>query len=136
MPRIQTKCLGEVEYSPDAVFTFPIGIPGFENEHAFVFLERPGSHPLMFMQSLATPELCFILMPVLAADPHYKLRLAEEDLAAPSARPQQPRIGKDLLCAVVVAPAGRIAPIQPPTCWLPSWSISNRKSAFRSFRHR
>jgi flagellar assembly factor FliW len=103
--------LGEVEYSPEAVYTFPIGIPGFENEHAFVFLERPRSHPLMFMQSLATPELCLILMPILAADRHYKLHLTEEDLEAlqlPARK--QPRIGKDILCAVVVCAGGQDRP--------------------------
>ena len=107
MPRIRTKCLGEVECPPHAVFTFPFGIPGFEDERAFVLLERPGAQPLMFMQSVATPELCLILMPILAADPHYKLRLAAEDLAAlglPARK--QPRMGKDILCAVVVCAGG------------------------------
>jgi len=103
MPRIQTKCFGEVDYSPDAVFRFPYGMPGFEAEHAFLFLEQPGTHPLIFMQSVCSPDVCFILLPVLAADPDYKLRLAEEDLAAlhlPTGG--QPRIGKDVLCGVLV----------------------------------
>jgi flagellar assembly factor FliW len=111
MPRIQTKCFGQVEYSPDAVFEFPDGMPGFEAEHAFVFLERPGAHPLMFMQSVSSAKVCFILLPVLAADPNYKLRLAEEDLAAlrlPAGR--HPRIGKDVLCAVLVCAAGEARP--------------------------
>jgi flagellar assembly factor FliW len=111
MPRIQTKCFGEVEYSPHAVFEFPTGMPGFENEHDFVFLERPATHPLMFMQSVSSPEVCFILLPVLAADPNYRLRLAEEDLAAlrlPAGR--QPRIGKDVLCAVLVCAGGEERP--------------------------
>jgi flagellar assembly factor FliW len=103
MPRIQTKCFGELEYSPDSVFDFPNGIPGFEAEHAFVFLERPDAQPLLFMQSLIRPEVCLILLPVLAADRSYKLRLSEEDLAALQLPPaRQPRIGKDVLCAVPV----------------------------------
>jgi flagellar assembly factor FliW len=111
MSRIQTKCFGEVEYSPDAVFEFPHGMPGFEREHAFVFLNQPATHPLMFMQSLAQPELCFILLPVLAADPQYKLRVSEEDLEAlrlPAGK--QPRIGKDILCAVMVCTGGEGRP--------------------------
>jgi flagellar assembly factor FliW len=106
MPRIQTKCFDELEYSPDAVFEFPAGIPGFENEHSFVFLEQPATHPLMFMQSLSRPDVCFILLPVLAADRHYELRLSEEDVAAlrlPAG--SQPQIGKDILCAVTVCAA-------------------------------
>lgn len=113
MARMQTKCCGEVEYSPDAIFEFPNGMPGFEGEHAFVFLKQPGTYPLMLMQSLSRTDLCFILLPVLAADPHYKLRVSEEDLASlrlPAGR--QPRIGKDILCAamVCVASAGRPNP--------------------------
>ena len=103
MARIQTKCFGEVEYSPDAIFEFPNGMPGFEAERTFVFLNQPATYPLMFMQSLSRPDLCFILLPILAADPHYKLRVSEEDLTAlclPTGK--QPRIGKEILCAAMV----------------------------------
>jgi flagellar assembly factor FliW len=111
MPRVQTKCFGEVDYSPDAVFEFPYGMPGFEAEHEFVFLERPATHPLMFMQSVSSPDVCFILLPVLAADPKYKLRLAEEDLAALRlSAGRQPRIGRDVLCAVLVCAGGEERP--------------------------
>jgi flagellar assembly factor FliW len=103
MPSIQTKVFGEMDYSPDAVYQFPHGVPGFEAERAFVFLEQPATHPLMFMQSLSNKEVCFILLPVLAADPKYKLSLAEEDLAALRLSPDsQPRIGEEILCAVLV----------------------------------
>jgi flagellar assembly factor FliW len=111
MPRIHTKCFGQVEYSSGAVFEFPDGMPGFEAERAFVFLERPAAHPLMFMQSVSSAKVCFILLPVLAVDPRYKLRLADEDLTAlglPAGK--QPRIGKDVLCAVLVCAAGEERP--------------------------
>lgn len=107
MPRVSTKCFGKVDYAAEAVFEFPYGIPGFEEETAFLFLERPGAHPLLFMQSIARPELCFILLPILSADPHYKLHLSDEDLAAlrlPAGR--QPLIGRDVLCAALVCAAG------------------------------
>ena len=126
MPRIHTKCFGKVDYPPAAVFDFPNGLPGFEDEHGFVFLERPGTHPLLFMQSIATPELCFILMPVLAADPPYKLRLTEEDLAAlwlPEGR--QPRMGQDILCAALVCAGGEDRP--DPTVNLLSPVVVNLK---------
>ena len=111
MPRIHTRCFGQVEYSSGAVFEFPDGMPGFETQHAFVFLERPAAHPFIFMQSVSSAKLCFILLPVLAADPKYKLRLADEDLIAlglPAGK--QPRIGKDVLCAVLVCAAGEERP--------------------------
>jgi flagellar assembly factor FliW len=103
MARIQTKCFGEVDYSPESVFEFPQGMPGFEAEHAFLFMNQPATYPLMFMQSLSRVDLCFILLPVLAADPQYKLCVSDEDLATlclPAGK--QPRIGKDILCAAMV----------------------------------
>ena len=103
MPRVQTKCFGEMDYDPSAVFDFPNGLPGFENEHSFLFLEQPATHPLMFLQSLSSSDVCFILLPILAADPHYRLRLGEDDLAAlrlPAGR--EPRIGREILCAALV----------------------------------
>jgi flagellar assembly factor FliW len=111
MPRIHTKCFGQVEYSSEAVFLFPNGMPGFESEHAFVFLERPAAHPFMFMQSVRSAKASFILLPVLAADPAYRLRLADEDLTALGfSAGRQPRIGKDVLCAVLVCAAGEERP--------------------------
>ena len=44
---------------------------------AITFVE---SDPLVYLQSLDDPALCFITMPILAADPCYKLRVNGEDL--------------------------------------------------------
>jgi len=111
MPRVQTKCFGEVEYTPSAVFDFPYGVPGFESEHAFLFVEQPATHPLMFMQSVSHRDICFILLPILAADPHYKLRLsAEERAALRLPRGRQLRLGRDILCAALVCAADERRP--------------------------
>ena len=126
MPRLQTKCFGEMEYDPSAVFEFPHGVPGFESEHAFLFLERPGTHPLMFMQSISTREVCFILLPILAVDPHYKLRLsADEKDALRLPRTRQPRLGKDILCAALVCAANESRP--QPTANLQAPILVNLK---------
>ena len=52
-----SKYFGELDYSTEAVFQFPEGIPGFEDQTAFVFLEQSQTHPLVFMQSLVHPGL-------------------------------------------------------------------------------
>ncbi|MGA1995010.1 MAG: flagellar assembly protein FliW [Bryobacteraceae bacterium] len=111
MTRIQTKCFGEMSYSQDAVFEFPNGLPGFEDERLFVFLSQPATHPLMFMQSLAQASVCFVLLPILAVDPNYQLSLPPEDLEAlrlPAGR--QPRIGTEVLCAAMVCTGGENRP--------------------------
>ena len=103
MPQIQTAYFGELDCNDRTVFHFPYGLPGFEHEHAFVFLQQPHTHPLLFLQSLDDSHLCFILLPILVVDPNYKVNLDAEDLAALHLAPgRQPRIGEDILCAAIV----------------------------------
>jgi flagellar assembly factor FliW len=112
MPEVQTKYFGAMACPPDSEFEFPAGLPGFEAERRFVFLERPDADPLLFLQSLSNPNLCLILLPVLVADREYRLALTAEDLAAlrlPVDR--QPEIGKDILCAVVVCAGDECRPV-------------------------
>jgi flagellar assembly factor FliW len=88
-----------MEYPDEAVITLPRGLYGFEEERSFVMIESPHARPLIFLQSLASPDLCFLTLPVLVVDPEYRLDLAPEDLeeiAWPAAEPLV--IGPDLLC--------------------------------------
>lgn len=103
MQRIPTKFFGERECAPADIYHFPVGVPGFEDERAFVFLKVPGSEPLTFLQSVNTRNLCFVLLPVQAIDADYQLVLTEEELSElglPAG--DSPRIGRDVLCAVTV----------------------------------
>ena len=98
-----SQYFGELDYSPDAVFQFPEGIPAFEDQTGFVFLDQPQTHPLVFMQSLGNPGLCFIAVPVLVADPTYRPDLSPEDLALLGLSPEPPpQIGSDILCLALV----------------------------------
>jgi flagellar assembly factor FliW len=106
MPQVRTTYFGELDYTEGTVFHFPYGLPGFEHEHAFLFLKQPHTDPLLFLQSLGDPKLCFILLPILAVDENYKVDVDAEDLAAlhlPLDR--QPRIGEEILCAAIVSTA-------------------------------
>ena len=107
MPQIRTAYFGELDYTNGTVFHFPYGLPGFEHENAFLFLKQPHTEPLLFLQSLGYPRLCFILLPILVVDPNYVVNLDPEDLAALNLNPaRQPRIGEDILCAAIVSPGG------------------------------
>ena len=107
MPIVRTAYFGELDYSDGTVFHFPGGLPGFERERAFLFLKRPHTEPLLFLQSLGTPHLCFILLPILVVDANYKVSLDADDLAALQlASGRQPRIGEDILCAAIVRTGG------------------------------
>jgi flagellar assembly factor FliW len=103
MPSLPTTYFGELEYGSDSVFEFPSGIPGFEHHSQFLLVEQAQSHPVVFVQSLLSPDLCFIALPVLVVDPRYRLELSEEDLASlefPNSG--QPRIGEDVACLALV----------------------------------
>jgi flagellar assembly factor FliW len=104
MPVMQTKNFGTITYQTDSELEFPCGLPGFDNRRRFVAVRLVDSDPLVYLQSLEDPDLCFITMPVLAVDPRYRLRVAGEDLeqiGLPASR--QPRIGEDVFCLTVLS---------------------------------
>jgi len=104
MNQIATKYFGQLGYSEDSVVEFPDGIPGFEDQRGFLVVQQPPTKPLVFLQSLTTPELCFIAVPVQAACPSYRLSISPEDLEAlglPTA--MQPSIGRDVLCLTIIS---------------------------------
>jgi flagellar assembly factor FliW len=101
---METKNFGKLSFEAESELDFPAGLPGFENRKKFVAVTFVESDPLVYLQSLDDPALCFITMPILAADPCYKLRVNGEDLeqlGLPQSR--QPRIGDDVLCLTVVS---------------------------------
>ena len=103
MPIVQTRFFGELEYQSEALFRFPAGLPGFEDHRNFIFLKKPGLEPMMFLQSLDTRSLCFILLPVRAIDQNFQLELTREEVRAiglPAER--TPVIGEDILCAALI----------------------------------
>jgi flagellar assembly factor FliW len=81
MLRCATGNFGVVEYDAASVIVFTRGLPGFESESLFVPLEPEISKPVRYLQSLVTPGLCFITLPVRLVDPAYELRISDEDLA-------------------------------------------------------
>lgn len=78
----ESRQFGTVEYSGDAVLEFPQGLAGFEQETRFVLIERAESAPLVFLQSMANPDLCFVTVPVKCLDEDYRVQLDEETAAA------------------------------------------------------
>lgn len=103
MPLCPTKYFGPAEYDEQDVVCFPVGLPGFEEERRFLPLNLPGHEPLIFLQSLATADLCFVTLPVLAAQPDYRLDVAEQDLETIGLDPKrQPKIGTEALCLTVL----------------------------------
>lgn len=101
---MQTKNFGTVHYEPDSELQFPGGLPGFDERTRFVAVRFVDSDPLVYLQSLEDPALCFITMPVLAVDPLYQLKVSADDLdriGLPVSR--QPKIGNEVFCLTVLS---------------------------------
>ena len=117
MPELQTTNFGTVAFTPESVFEFPRGLPGFEERRRFVPVQNPASAPILFLQSLEEPSLCFVTLPVLVVDPVYRLRILEPDLEILQWKAGcQPRIGEDVLCLAVLSfqPSGPTANLLAP----------------------
>lgn len=103
MSKFLTKYHGEVEYSEDAVVHFGCGPFGFESNSRFLLIVSPAMKPLVFLQSLSSPGLCFLTLPILVVDRNYRLTLLPEDrknAGLPAER--QPIIGEDVLCLAIL----------------------------------
>ena len=104
MQSFQTRNFGRISYEAQATIEFPCGLPGFEDRRRFLALDFDNSKPLVFLQSLEDPALCFVTAPVQAIEPAYVLRMTEEDirhLGFDGAH--QPRIGADVICLAVIS---------------------------------
>jgi flagellar assembly factor FliW len=81
MPKAFSRSFGVIEYQPGEQFAFPRGLPGFPHETAFLPVEVPEQLPLLYLQSLRTPGLCFVALPVKCVVADYRLSPNAEDLA-------------------------------------------------------
>jgi flagellar assembly factor FliW len=103
MSKCLTKYHGEIEYSDSDIVQFESGPFGFESNNRFVLLVPHAMAPLVFLQSLSTPGLCFLTLPILVVDRNYKLTLGMEDRkAAVLPLERQPVIGEDVLCLTIL----------------------------------
>jgi flagellar assembly factor FliW len=70
-------------------------------------VEIPSQRPLVYLQSLANPEICFAALPVFVVDSGFQLHLSEDELVALGLPEQsEPGIGSDVLCLVLLIPSG------------------------------
>ena len=80
MRKINTLRFGELEIEEQDVVRFADGIPAFEDEHEFVVLPYEEGTPYMFLQSMMTPELAFLMTDPLVFFPDYSFELDDENM--------------------------------------------------------
>jgi flagellar assembly factor FliW len=104
---IHSPWLGDVESNLQCELLFPCGLPGFEEHRRMVPVEIPAQRPLVYLQSLESPEVCFVALPVYVIDPAFQLHISEEDryiLQLPEEA--EPAIGVDVLCLALLRKSG------------------------------
>jgi flagellar assembly factor FliW len=79
VPQADTQQFGPVPYRLEDVITFPLGLPGFEQETSFLLIAPAKTKPLVFLQSLGRSELCFVTLPLEVVNPNYLLAVSAED---------------------------------------------------------
>lgn len=77
---VSTVHFGTITADPGAVVEFPEGLPGFEDMRRFIPLRHPAATSLVFLQSLESPSLCFLAVPVQMVRPDYCVQMAVDDL--------------------------------------------------------
>ena len=80
MRKINTLRFGDLEIEEQDVVRFADGIPAFEDEHEFVVLPYEEGTPYMFLQSMMTPELAFLMTDPFVFFPDYSFELDDENM--------------------------------------------------------
>ena len=80
MRKINTLRFGELEIEEQDVVRFADGIPACEDEHEFVVLPYEEGTPYMFLQSMMTPELAFLMTDPFVFFPDYSFELDDENM--------------------------------------------------------
>lgn len=79
--KISTTRFGEVAVDQEKIIRFAHGLPGFEEERAFVLVPYDEKSPFVFLQSTQTPELAFLLTNPFLFFPDYAVELDDDTLA-------------------------------------------------------
>lgn len=104
---IRSPWIGLVEWESGCEIVFPTGLPGFEEQTRMIPVEIPAQRPLVYLQSIEAPEVCFVCLPVLVIQPDFCLHLADEERGTLRITHEGPlELGVDVLCLALLSEAG------------------------------
>ena len=78
MKKVNTLRFGEIEAEEDKIVHFADGIPAFEDEHEFLIIPYDEHSPYVFLQSLTTPDLAFLMTMPFVFFPDYEFEIDDE----------------------------------------------------------
>ncbi|HMK44977.1 MAG TPA: flagellar assembly protein FliW [Dissulfurispiraceae bacterium] len=74
--KIATTRFGEIEVAEDRFITFPLGIPGFDEQRHFVLLEHKDN--ISWLQAVDEPDLAFIVTEPFQLFPDYAFKVSDD----------------------------------------------------------
>lgn len=77
---IKTRDFGEITVKPEDIISFKCGMYGFEDYKYYVILKDSPEDDIMFLQSLDSSDLSFVLIDPYTIFRNYEPILAEDDL--------------------------------------------------------
>ena len=78
MKKVNTLRFGEIEVEEEKVVHFEDGIPAFEDEHEFLIIPYDDESPYVFLQSITTPDLAFLMTMPFVFFPEYEFELDDD----------------------------------------------------------
>ena len=104
MRRVNTVRFGEIEVEEDKIVHFESGIPAFEDEHEFLIIPYDEESPYVFLQSLTTPDLAFIMTIPFNFFPDYEFEIDDDTLKRMGIKEQE----ELLIYTLITIPGGRV----------------------------
>jgi len=81
MKKVNTTRFGEIEIDENKIVRFDKGIPAFEEEHEFLIIPYDEESPYVFLQSLTTPDLAFLMTVPFLFFPEYEFEIDDASIA-------------------------------------------------------
>ena len=77
---IQTSRFGEIEVEENQIIIFPSGLVGFSEDRRFVIREDDAAAPFLWLQSVDSNGLAFVMIEPHVSVSNYELELTQEHL--------------------------------------------------------
>lgn len=104
MKKVNTLRFGEIEVEEDKIVHFEHGIPAFDEEHEFLIIPYNEESPYVFLQSLNTPDLAFLMTMPFVFFPDYEFEIDDETQARLGITKQEDM----LVYTLLTIPGGRV----------------------------
>jgi flagellar assembly factor FliW len=105
MKKVNTLRFGEIEVEEEKVVHFEDGIPAFEDEHEFLIIPYDDESPYVFLQSITTPDLAFLMTMPFVFFPEYEFELDDDSQNKLGIKSQEDM----LIYTLLTIPGGKVA---------------------------